>query len=245
MNNPNVKKPTHTVGILIFHRTPELVEMAQNCLASVVNSCKRDEVEIIVVDNGSTVRSDYWEKHADKYIRLNKNMGISFGWNQILKTARGKYICILGDDTKVHTGWLEAMEECFENKDCGWANPHVEHLPHGMGIVENYKWPSGACFMLSQEVVKKVGYFDEDTYFPCNYEDLDYETRVYKAGLKIYTNFHLTIQHLEGQTLHSPDLASKNEVVRQAYLKKWGFDPIPVFFKDAILPIAKINSILL
>ena len=237
--NPNLVKPKHTVGILIYHRTQELVDMAKDCLASVRNCSTKEEVEVIVVDNGSTVRSDYWEKFADVYIRMNKNMGISHGWNQILKTARGQYVTILGDDTIVHHGYLEAMEKCYENKDCGWANPHVEHLPGGMGIVENYKWPSGACFMLSQEVIKKVGLFDEDTYFPCNHEDTDYETRVYKAGLKIYTNFGLTVQHREGQTIHSPDLSARNKETFDAYVKKWGFDPIPIFYGEAMMPSFK------
>lgn len=231
--NPNLTKPKHTVGVLMFHRTQELVDMAKDCVASVRNSSQ--DYELIIVDNGSTVRHD-WDKECDVYIRMNKNMGISHGWNQVLKTARGQFVTILGDDTIVHPGYLEAMERCYDHKDCGWANPHVEHLPGGMGVVENYKWPSGACFMLSKDVINKVGLFAEHLYFPAQFEDTDYELRVYKAGLKIYTNFSLTVQHKEGQTDNAPDIASHFDDNKKIFIKEHGLDPIPIFYGDGIMP---------
>lgn len=235
MENPNVTKPKHTVGILIFHRNEKLVEMAKSCVASVRNSSDMDQTEIIIVDNGSTVRFD-WENYCDTYIRFHKNMGISHGWNAILDNARGEYITILGDDVVVHNGYLEAMLACYDNKDCGWANPHVEHLPAGIGVVENYKWPSGACFMLKRSVVEKVGKFAEHLYFPAQFEDTDYETRVYKAGYKIYTNFSLTVQHLEGQTDGAPDISVHFEDNKKRFIAEHGFDPIPVFYGSGMMP---------
>lgn len=234
MDNPNLIKPKYSVIILIFHRTQELVDMARDCVASVQNSGENQE--IIIVDNGSTVRYD-WERECDTYIRLNKNWGISHGWNMGLKAARGSYLVVIGDDVIVHRGWLEAMEKCYEHKDCGWANPHVEHLPAGMGIVENYKWPSGACFMLTPEVIQKVGYFAEDVYFPAQFEDTDYETRVYKAGLKIYTNFGITVQHLEGQTDGAPDISSHYAFNHKRFITRHGFDPVPVFYGNGMMPV--------
>ena len=218
----------YSVIILIFHRTPELVEMAKNCVASVLNTIDREESELIIVDNGSTVKSDYWYK-ADQYIRLPENMGISVGWNTGLKAAKGKYKIILGDDTILHGNWIEELRKCFDEPHCGVANLQMEHLPHGKGIVENYKWPSGACFMLTQEVIDKVGYFDENI-FPCNWEDLDMWLRIYQAGLKMYRNYHISIQHLEGQTVHAPDLSAGTERNHQYVIKKFGFDPHDTFF---------------
>src|SRR4051812_33207849 len=105
--NPNLKKPLYSVIILMFHRTQELVDMACDCIASVRNS--GEDQEIIVVDNGSTIRYP-WETLCDTYIRLDKNWGISHGWNMGLYAARGKYPVIIGDDVIVHNGWLEAMQ---------------------------------------------------------------------------------------------------------------------------------------
>lgn len=224
MGKSNIK---YSVIILIYHRTPELVEMAKNCLASVINTVDRSNTEIIVVDNGSTVKSDYW-LNADQYIRLEGNMGISVGWNTGLKASKGKYKVILGDDTILHGNWLEELEKCFKEPLCGVANLHMEHLPHGKGIVENYKWPSGACFMLTDETIKKVGYFDEEIW-PCNTEDWDYWIRVYKAGLKFYRNYTISIQHKEGATLHAPDLSMHTQKLLDRLNKKHGFNAVDVF----------------
>lgn len=233
MENPNLTKPEFSVIILMFHRNEALVDMARDCVASVKNSGK--DQEIIIVDNGSTSKYN-WEDYCDTYIRFNKNMGISHGWNAGLKVARGKYLVIIGDDVIVHDGWLEAMKEAVEQPFAGMANPHVEHLPSGMGIVENYKWPSGACFMLKRETVDKVGYFAEHLYFPAQYEDVDYWIRIYKAGLKIYTNFGLTVQHLEGQTDSAPDISKHFDANRERFLKEHDLDPIPIFFGNGMMP---------
>lgn len=229
MENPNLKQYKYTVGILIYHRTQALVDMAIECLDSVLRNIDRNETEIIIVDNGSPVRSEAWEKNADTYIRFNQNMGISHGWNALLKHAKGKYIAILGDDTKVRSGWLEGLQEAMDQPQCGVANIHVEHLPVGIGIVENYKWFSHACFMLTQETVKKVGYYREDLYYPCNFEDHDYLTRIYKAGLKAYVNYGKSIQHLEGQTVHAPDLSEHFDRLKKVFIEQHGFDNQAVF----------------
>lgn len=244
--NPNLKQYKYTVGILIYHRTPELVEMAKDCLGSVLANIDRNETELIIADNGSPEYSDVWRQNADTYIRFDRNMGISHGWNAILKLARGKYINILGDDTKVRQGWLEAMKEAMDQPDCGIANIHVEHLPVGIGIVENYKWFSHACFMLTQNTINKVGYYREDLYFPCNWEDTDYIIRTYKAGLKTYVNYGKSIQHLEGQTVHAKDLSSEFMRLKEVFVKEHGFDPVPFLYGNEDLydklGIVKSNS---
>lgn len=229
MTNPNHKQYKYTVGILIFHRSQKLVDMAIECLGSVLSNIDRNECELIIVDNGSPVRSDVWEKNADTYIRFNENMGISRGWNAILRNARGKYINILGDDTKVRPGWLQAMQVAMDMPQAGIANIHVEHLPPGIGVGENYKWFSHACFMLTQATIDKVGYYREDLYFPCNFEDHDFLTRIYKAGLKAYVNYGKSIQHLEGQTVHAPDLSEHFQRLKGVFMKEHGFDNQLVF----------------
>lgn len=229
MENPNLKQYKYTVGILIYHRSNDLMQMAKDCLGSVLANINRDETEIIIVDNGSTVQSDVWKKNADVYIRFDKNYGISHGWNTIIKLARGKYINILGDDTRVRPGWLEGLQKAMDMPECGVANIHVEHLPVGIGIIENYKWFSHACFMLTQETIKKVGYYREDLYYPANFEDNDYVTRVYKAGLKVYVNYGKSIQHLEGQTVHAKDISREFNRLKGVFIKEHGFDPQEVF----------------
>lgn len=231
MENLNLTKPTFSVIMLIYHRTQELVDMARNCAASVKNSSK--DYEFIVVDNGSPIQTQ-WD--CDTYVRFDKNMGISHGWNTGLRMSRGKYKVIIGDDVIVREGWLEAMKEAMDMSDAGMVNPHVQHLPQGVGIVEDYKWPSGACFMLTQNTIDKVGYFDQDTYFPCNFEDHDYWTRILKAGLKLYKNHSMTVMHKEGSTVHAPDLSEHFARLKIAFMRKHGFDNQDVFCGDKPFP---------
>jgi GT2 family glycosyltransferase len=233
MENPNLIKPKYSVVLLIFHRTKELVDMARDCVASINNSSK--DFELIIVDNGSTERYE-WEKHCDVYIRLDRNMGISHGWNTGLRIARANYITILGDDTIVHEGWLEELQKAMDMPQAGLANIYVEHLPQGVGIVENYKWFSHACVMLTKKTIARVGYYDQDTYFPCNFEDHDYISRVLRAGLKCYVNYGCSIQHKEGQTLHAKDLSQHFISLKQKFMDKWGFDNQAVFCGDQPFP---------
>ncbi len=200
--------------------------MARDCAKTVRDNSS--DYEFIIVDNGSTLRHT-WESECDTYVRLDDNWGISHGWNTGIKLARAENIVIIGDDIKASEGWLDAMKKGIDQPNAGMCNPHVEHLPGGAGIVENYRWPSGACFMLSKKTIDKVGLFAEEDYYPANHEDWDYWTRIYKEGLKIYTNYSSTVRHLEGQTIHSPDISEKSEQTRDVYLKKWGFDPTPIF----------------
>ena len=227
--NPHTQNPTYSVIVLMYHRTVPLVDMARDCIASIKDSS--EDYELIIVDNGSSQRFG-WYKECDTYIRFNRNMGISFGWNAGLKVSRGKYKVILGDDTIVTKGYLEALREAKDMPDCGVGQIHVENLPQGVGIVENYKWPTGACFMLTQDVIDKVGYFDQDTYWPCNWEDWDYWLRVYQKGFKMYRNYHTSIQHREGATLHATDLSSHFQDNKRRFIKKHGFDPTQVFCGD-------------
>lgn len=233
MENPNLNKPKYSVIMLIYHRTPELVQMARDCAASVRNSSK--DYEFIIVDNGSTERYD-WEKECDVYIRLDRNWGISHGWNTGLRVSRGKYKAVIGDDVIVRPGWLEAMQEAMDMPEAGIANVHVEHLPPGQGVVENYKWFSHACFMLTQKTLNRVGYYDQDTYFPCNFEDHDYLTRLLKAGLKTYVNYGMTVRHKEGQTVHAKDLSEHFMEMKRRFMAKHGFDNQEVFCGNKPFP---------
>jgi GT2 family glycosyltransferase len=234
MENINLTKPKYSVIVLIYHRNGSLVDMAINCIKSVKKYSK--DYELIIVDNGSTTCHS-WEDECDTYIRLNKNYGISHGWNTGLYNARGQYPVIIGDDVTVCEGWLEAMYEGMQQPDAGMCNPHVEHLPKDEGLYENYKWPSGACFMLSRNTIEKVGYFAEHLYFPAQFEDTDYWTRIYKKGLKIYTNYSVTVGHLEGQTDNAPDIKSGFEANKQRFMKEHGFDPVPIFYGNGIMPV--------
>lgn len=205
--------------------------MIKECIASIKEHSK--DYELIIIDDCSPMDTTFLKHEANIYYRREKNGGCAMGWNDGLRIARGEYLVVISDDVVVKPEWLEAMTEALEDEDAFVSAPAVEHLPNGMGffgIQECRVWFPGSCFMMKKSTLQKVGYFDEQ-FHPFNYEDVDYWTRVYRAGGKLMRNYRVEVEHKEGQVIHS--IENNGEIDkrnREKYLKKWGFDPTPIFY---------------
>lgn len=217
-----------------------------NMMRDLVDSIRAntENYELIAIDNGSTVNEDWIIAHAHKYHRFEKNEGISNGWNKGISLASNDKVIILGDDTVVPPNWVSEMLKAMAMPDAGVATVHVEGMPYGEGIRESWRWFPGACFMLSKETVRKVGYFDWRTFFPCNWEDADYWCRVMAHGMKLYTNYAATVQHRMGATLHVDDLSGPFETLRKKFIEKHGFDVQPYLYGDLDIKtmLSKVNK---
>lgn len=105
--------------IILSYNTKEFLK---NCLNSVVSSdgFRKDELEIIVVDNASVDGSA--EMVSKKFTRVNlikncKNIGFSAGNNAGIREAKGKYILLLNSDTKVQPNVLCSMIRIIEQDE--------------------------------------------------------------------------------------------------------------------------------
>lgn len=84
-----------------------------------LQTLKSDEVEIIVVDGGSTDRTaEIAGRTADKV--LIEPGGRAIQMNHGAKQARGRYLLFLHADTQLPPNTLEILHPCFQEK-CVWG----------------------------------------------------------------------------------------------------------------------------
>ncbi len=91
----------------------------RDCLESIKElSYPIEEIEIIVVDNGSTDGSIPFLKKQDpplKIIENSSNLGFAKANNQAAEIATGEYIAFLNNDTKVDKDWLIELLKPIHN----------------------------------------------------------------------------------------------------------------------------------
>jgi GT2 family glycosyltransferase len=219
--------------------TKEHKEVLKRALASLQDAMSLN-TELILIDDGSIFDiSDLYEQGPHKVIIHRRNSGIATSWNDGLKLARGEYIAIINDDITVEIGWLDKLRQALEFEDEYMVSaPGVSGGENGIGIEEDYQWFPGYCFMLKQDTVDKIGLFDEQ-FSPFNYEDTDYWTRVLKTGGKLVRNYSTTITHKEGDVLHSLNYDKVDQINKQKFIEKHGFNPTPVFYYGEPAPWEK------
>ena len=88
------------------------------CIESIIGQ-KEDDVEIVLVDDGSTDQSgkicDSWAKKTPNTIVVHKeNGGLSSARNAGLDNASGEYILFVDSDDKIASGSLTAILDCID-----------------------------------------------------------------------------------------------------------------------------------
>lgn len=178
-------------------------------LAECVEAIK-GQLEIIIVDNAST-DSDYSDikKRYPEIIfkQLDKNYGFSRAVNEGIKMAKGEYILLLNNDTKIYDGFIEALLKCIESDPKTFAvcsqmiQYHEPSLIDDAGDEYNllgwaYKRGDGkkvdtykaseqvfsACAgaaLYRKSIFEKIGYFDEQFFAYMEDVDISYRARIY------------------------------------------------------------------
>ncbi len=101
------------------------IDYTMRCLDSIRKSVFRD-YEIIVVDNGSSDKSvaALRKRKGIRLIENSTNLGFAEGNNVGVRVAKGRYVCLLNNDTKVDRYWLKELVAAAESdKRIAICNP--------------------------------------------------------------------------------------------------------------------------
>lgn len=201
--------------ILISHNG---LAFLQQLLPSLKQQMQRKDVEIILVDNGSTDGTTKYistQYVSIQLIPLSDNKGVAYARNRALEKAKGQYLFILDNDTIVNDIAVEGMEKHLDThtktglvacqlQDLNGSIQNT-YLPYPGILVKlarlfNVPFPSmqpiyviGACQMIRRKAFEQVGFLDEAIFY--GPEDCDFCLRLQDAGWSVEYLPQFTIIH--------------------------------------------------
>ena len=147
--NKKVKKedirPSVTLMIAAYNEEADIVEKLENSLSIFY---PKDQLEIVVVSDGSTDRTDEivksYEKHGIKLIRVEGRVGKTEARNIALKQIKSEIILFSDATTEYREDVLEKLVRNFADSNVGMVTGHLI-----------YKDPSGSQMGFGQELYWK------------------------------------------------------------------------------------------
>lgn len=191
------------------------VGLNRQCLAGVLRDTDYPNLEVIVVDNGSTdgtpdLLRDLARDHACLSVVLNAdNKGFAAANNQALAIAKGDYLCLLNNDTVVSGRWLSTLVRHLQHDpELGLVGPVTNAIGNEAQIDVGYiqveempAWAANYCRSRRSELsdISMLAFFcvlmprrvyeqvgPLDEQFGLGmFEDDDYNARVRSAGFKV------------------------------------------------------------
>ncbi|PEL07984.1 glycosyltransferase [Bacillus sp. AFS017336] len=243
------------------------LEVSKKCFDSLAKYTKEDEVEIIVVDNGSTDGTREYLKSKPSFITiLNEiNMGFAKGCNQGIEVATGDSLLFLNNDTIVTENWLDAMLKLlYSNEKIGMVGP-VSNYVSGLQRINvdyqndqeinefslkycaNVKGMSkqvlrlvGFCLLVRRELIEKLIGFDE-RFKLGSFEDDDICLRTILEGYELHIALDSFVHHYGHMTFNgNSDINITHLYIenRMKYIQKWGDNLIDIGYpKNEIIAL--------
>jgi glycosyltransferase involved in cell wall biosynthesis len=148
--------PSDPPLVSIIIPTKNHVDLLSQCLDGILNHTSYNNLEVIVVDNGSTdpkTIAYFKEIDADKRIQIlhdNSPFNYSAINNMAVKHARGDVLCFLNNDIKIIApDWLTEMVSQALRKEIGavgsrlyYANDTIQHT----GVFLGFRGKAGHLF---------------------------------------------------------------------------------------------------
>ena len=197
------------------------------CLESILEFTKDVTYEVIIADDVSTDATKDLGLYSENLVisRNSENQGFLRNCNQAAAKAKGRYLMFLNNDTKVTEGWLSSLVSLLASDPSigmvgsklvypdgrlqeaggiiwsdgsGWNYGRLDDPDKAeYNYVKDVDYISGAAILLSNELWKQIGGFDE-RFAPAYCEDSDLAFEVRKAGYRVVYQPLSTVIHFEG-----------------------------------------------
>ncbi|QKE75387.1 glycosyltransferase [Arthrobacter citreus] len=233
------------------------LEVSKKCFESLAKYTKEDEVEIIVIDNGSTDGTREYLKSKPSFITIFNeiNMGFAKGCNQGIEVATGENILFLNNDTIVTENWLEAMLKLlYSNEKIGMVGPVSNYVSGLQRINVDYQNDQeinefslrycasvkgmskqalrlvGFCLLVRRELIEKLIGFDE-RFKLGSFEDDDICLRTILEGFEMHIALDSFVHHYGHMTFNGNSDINITQLYienRMKYIEKWGNNLIDI-----------------
>lgn len=246
---PRAEHPEVSIVIPAHNHWPTTLA----CLRSIADDRPATGYEVILVDDAS---SDETKQYSNcigglTIIRLEKNVGFTRAVNRGIEHARGDYVLLLNNDTRVRRGWLDALVATAESgsrigvvgakliypdgslQEAGaivWSDGTCHIYGRGadpddfrFAFPRDVDYCSGACLLVRRDLLSAQGGLDV-RYSPAYYEDTDLCFAARARGYRVVYQPKAAVEHIEGNS-HGTDLSSGTKrfqgLNRAKFVNKW------------------------
>lgn len=253
--------PLVSIVILAYNK----LEYTKLCIESILKYTSNINYELIAVNNGSTDGTkEYFDSLPSvRSLHLEQNVGVSNGFNEGMKMARGKYTASVCNDFIFTPRWLENLLICIESDETiGYVSPGastISNLQQINGVYNNLeemlefaekynhsdprKWEERVrllpcVLMVRTELLKQIDYYDPRFYYG-EFADDDISFRIRRAGYKLVYCKDTFTYHFGSVTVRDDQINNNSmNVSRDIFIEKYNMDS----WSDAVFNPILLNE---